>query len=199
MTSPTQPPPVSAIAPDDDSIQPPWSMGFGGLWPCSEWLAFESPKTPQQLKADLRANLGPVWDIVTPGFKGWVLGPFVRIGWLPKWYNLGQRSHLAFRGMVKATPTGSRLTGYVRMHLLLQFVLGLYYFATVGVGLMWLGSGWPRYGWEFLFFLLFFSTVTCLLRIGAKTAVRKIQHHLAQVCGAARGQEPKKPESLTPV
>lgn len=180
-----------------ETKQPAWAARFFGLWPGSKWLVFESTKTPEQLKADLRAGLAPVWDIVTPGFKGWVLGPFVRIGWLPGWYGFWERSHLAFRGMVEATPTGSRMTGYVRMHALLELYVGwIYFFMAVAPHIT---PGWSHTGLKYLIALAMVSAVTWLVRIGAKTAVMKIHHHLARVCATVPAQDtPKEPWLLAP-
>lgn len=177
-------------------------MGHGLLWPVAA-LGVDRAQLPEDTGAAQggpAGGLGPVWDIVTPGFKGWVLGPFVRIGWLPEWYNLGQRSHLAFRGMVKATPTGCRMTGWVRMNSLLTPGLVFAHMELVYCLLATQMHYNARYyGWRFFISFVCISLIIWLSRIGAKAAAREIHHHLAQVCLSAREQAPKEPGPLTPV
>ena len=161
--------------------EPPlhWKRGCWGLWPGSGYVIFESDKTPEQLKADLRATLGPSWDVFTPGFKGWVVGPCVRVGWVPKWYNLRQRSHLAFRGWLVKAGDGSggcSLRGHIRMHALLEWYLAYLYLLLLSICVLKVSLR------SLIAFPVGCLIITWLTGVGAQATIAQIHAHLTAVC-----------------
>lgn len=167
----------------DSFPRPPWWRACFGLWPGSGYVVFESAKSPEQLKADLRAALGPSWDIFTPGFKGWLLGPCVRVGWVPKWSSYWQRSHLAFRGWLVKGADGSggcSLRGYIRMHTLLEFYL-VYLYLLLMSFLAMHGSH-EHDALKAVVSAGAAVLITWLTRLGAKSAVREIHARLTALC-----------------
>lgn len=170
---------------DDGTVLPPdleWKCGCFGLWPGSRYVVIESEKSPEELKADLRAALGPVWDIFTPGLKGWVLGPWVRVGWLPQWSRWRERSHLAFRGWLVKSPNGMgcSLRGYIRMHALLPLVLGLE--SLLMLSFLFLFWGGPHPWRNVATCAAAIAGITWVTGLGAKAAVREIHARLTAIC-----------------